>query len=108
MTANLHDETLSEWWRRFYAERGLTLSEQLLAELLEIDAEHFPRAARQDRERESMTFPPGYFDMAKPVDLIALWLELDGRSPDFIGPVEPPMVRRLRLDGIFARWDALD
>ena len=42
---------------------------------------------------------------AWPGDLFLRWREWDGRDANFIGPVEPPMVRWLRLGSPKSAWE---
>ena len=41
----------------------------------------------------------------KPSDLTAIWRECVGAGAEFVGPVEPPMIRWLRLGSPKDAWE---
>ena len=48
--AFLHSESLPDWYRRFARERGMTLTESDIHELMEMDAQAYPNIARRERQ----------------------------------------------------------
>lgn len=47
---DLHRESLRDYWRQFYRERGMAFTEADIEELVAMDAEAWPEIAKRERE----------------------------------------------------------